>query len=561
MSREATFAALEREPFDLLVIGGGIVGAGVARDAARRGLKVALVDKADIASGTSSKSSKLVHGGLRYLKEGDIGLVFEAVNERQRLLKLAPHLVQPLPFLVPVYQGESPGLFTLNVGLWLYEALCRFRTPGRHRTRGPAETLRLEPQLGADRLKGCITYYDGGTDDARLTLENVLDARAHGAVIATYARVTACRFAGGAQERVVGVDVEDVLAPGRLAQIRATVTINAAGPWMDRILALSTPDAAAPTTIVPAKGVHLVVDSARLATNHAIVMSAPADQRVVFTLPTPHLARSGVGRTVIGTTDTRYEGDRNRLGPDVADVEYLLACANRYFPEAQLTPDDVLSTWTGLRPLMAPKQAEANMSAISREHTVFQRPGMVSVAGGKLTTYRRIAAELTDAAIQQLDGRVPVRPCDTDTALLPGAPGITSDEHGVHGPPASRLGPEFAALAPAVYSHLIATYGARIGALAPYLARPGGSERLDPELPYLMAEVDLAVADEEAQRLDDVLARRVPLLLWARDQGLGCADRVAERMAAALGWTAGRQVEELAHYREQIKLSQAFRRP
>jgi glycerol-3-phosphate dehydrogenase len=559
MSRQATFAALERETFDVLVIGGGIVGAGVARDAARRGLKVALVEKTDLAAGTSSKSSKLVHGGLRYLREGDLKLVFEAVNERQLLFQLAPHLVQPLPFLIPVYQGERPGLFTLDAGLWIYEALCLFRTPGRHRILRQQDTLRLEPALDRDHLRGSLTYYDGVTDDARLTVENSLDARAHGAVIATYAEVTGFHFAGRDQGRIAGAIVQDTLDPGRGARVAAKVTINAAGAWMDRLLALSTPDAPEPPRVVPSKGVHLVVDAARLPAHHAVVMAAPQDKRVVFALPTPHLARAGAGRTVIGTTDTRYEGDRDKLGPDAADVEYLLTCANHYFPEARLTPDDVLATWTGLRPLMAPKTNETNMSAISREHTLFLRPGLVSVAGGKLTTYRRIAAELVDAALVQLGDSVRSRPCDTGTALLPGAEGITADEHTVRGPAKADLGAPFAALDETVWGHLIGTYGSRVKAMGPYLAAAGGTQRLDDELPFLAAEADWAVAEEEALRLDDVLGRRVPLILWARDQGLGAAEAVADRMAIRLGWSEGRRQAEIQHYRQQVALSQQFR--
>lgn len=559
MDRQGTFAALERETFDVLVIGGGIVGAGVARDAARRGLKVALVDKTDLAAGTSSKSSKLVHGGLRYLREGDLKLVFEAVNERQLLFRVAPHLVQPLPFLIPVYQGEKPGLMVLDAGLWLYEALCLFRTPGRHRILRAGETSRLEPALGRDQLKGSLTYYDGVTDDARLTVANVVDARAHGAVIATYTEVTAFHFADLAKERLAGVVVRDTLESGREARIQARVTVNAAGAWMDHLLALSTPQATAPARVVPSKGVHLVVDAARLPVHHAIVMAAPQDGRVVFALPTPHLAHSGVGRTVIGTTDTHYAGDRDRLGPDAADIEYLLTCANDYFPEAKLTADDVLSTWTGLRPLMAPKGQETNMSAISREHSLFMRPGLVSVAGGKLTTYRRMAAEIVDAALDQLGTSVRARPCDTATALLPGADGIVADEDAVRGPSQASLGPAFAGIDPASFTHLVAAYGGRVTAMGDVLGAPGGSVRLDDDLPYLAGEVDWAVTQEEALRLDDVLGRRLPMLLWARDQGLGCAEAVADRMARLLGWSETRRQTELHHYRAQIALSQQFR--
>jgi glycerol-3-phosphate dehydrogenase len=419
--------------------------------------------------------------------------------------------------------------------------------------------MRLEPALGRDRLKGSLTYYDGVTDDARLTVANILDAKAHGAVIATYTEVTGFRFDGAGKDRITGAIVQDALDPGRGATITAKVTINAAGAWMDHLLAKSTPNAPAPPRVVPSKGVHLVIDGDRLPVHHAIVMSAPQDQRVVFALPTPHLARAGVARTVIGTTDTRYEGERDQLGPDAADVTYLLACANDYFPNAKLTPDDVIATWTGLRPLMAPKSNETNMSAISREHTLFMRPGLVSIAGGKLTTYRRMAAELVDAALKQVDGGRQFRPCDTATALLPGGEGIRADEHAVKGPDKNSLGPAFASLNAETYAHLLGTYGGRVTAMGDCLAAPGALQRLDEELPFLMAEVDWAVSEEEAQRLDDVLGRRLPLILWARDQGLGCAETVADRMATKLGWSDARRQAEVTHYRRQVALSQQFR--
>lgn len=540
--RAAAFARLAEGPFDLLVVGGGITGAGIARDAALRGLKVALVEKLDFGAGTSSKSSKLIHGGLRYLEHGELGLVFESVNERKRLMRLARHLVRPLPFLVTNYRGDRRWLATLAFGLWIYDALCFFGNYRNHVTYGPKKTLELEPTLRATGLNGGILYYDCLTDDARLTLECALDAQALGAVVLNHAR--AGKLLKDASGRVRGVVVRDE-ETGADVEVQTRVVVNATGPWSDEVRAL----AGEPRILKPTKGVHLVVDEQRLPVRHALMMNSPRDKRVVFCIPW------GLGRTVVGTTDTFFDGSPDTLEPTRDDIDYLLETANAYFPRAELTHDDVLATWSGLRPLLKPENDSAGASAVSREHMIYDSPGFVTIAGGKLTTFRRMAAEVVDRAILQLN--VATR-STTATRPLPGAEGLTESDEAVDALVASLEGkglPEGGA------RYLGHEYGARAPMVLARAERdPGALERLDPELPSIFAQVDEAVDVEFARTLDDVLSRRIPLVLRARDQGLGIAEKVARRMAPKLGWSEERTAREVETYRSVVAASRAFRR-
>jgi glycerol-3-phosphate dehydrogenase len=542
-ARAATLGRLSSEPFDVLVIGGGITGVGIARDAALRGLKVALVEKSDFASGTSSKSSKLVHGGFRYLEHAQFRLVFEGTNERALLMKVAPHLVRPLEFLLPVYKADKPGLFVLDVGLWIYDGMSKFSSPKLHRTVRAGRLAKLEPGLKLDALEGGLLYYDCATDDARLTLENVIDARALGAAIVNYTRAVKLLKDG---DRIIGAEVQAIEGEGATLPIRARVTINATGPWCDEIRQLAGDAGILHTS----KGVHLVVDSARLNPRHAVVMKQK--KRIVFCIPW------GGDRTVIGTTDTFYDGKPEDVHTDQHDVDYLLALANNYFPEAKLRSEDVLATWAGLRPLIKEDDAGATASDVSREHLIVERPGLVTIAGGKLTTYRRMAAEVVERAGKQLGE---LAPCGTADRPLPGAAGAVyaAGYAGV-----TRLQEELAAegsVDGAVAKQLASTYGARAPAVvARVKADVSAGRRLDPELPYIEAQVDVAVDEEQALSVEDVLGRRIQLLLRGRDQGLGCAERVAKRMASKLGWDEARTQGEIEHYRGVVARTRMFRR-
>jgi glycerol-3-phosphate dehydrogenase len=546
--RAATLHKLASQTFDLLVIGGGITGAGIARDAALRGLAVALVEKSDFAAGTSSKSSKLVHGGFRYLEHAQFRLVFEGTNERALLMHVAPHLVRPLEFLLPVYKHDKPGLFVLDVGLWIYDGLSKFSSPKLHRTVRAPRVGKIEPGLKRAELDGALLYYDCATDDARLTLENIIDARALGATIVNYTRAVKLLRDG---ERICGAEVQPVDFGTRggddaaTVPIRAKVTINATGPWTDDVRRLAGDKG----ILHASKGVHLVVDAKRLAPRHAVVMKQK--KRIVFCIPW------GQDRTVIGTTDTFWDRPPEEVHTDAQDVAYLLDLANNYFPEAKLGPDDVLATWAGVRPLIKPDSDVATASDVSREHHILERPGLVTIAGGKLTTYRRMAAEVVDHAGKQLGA---IAPCATESRPLPGAaePIFSAGYAGV-----TQLSERLAAqgvVDAAVAKHLANTYGARApSVVARVEAEPALGERLDPELAYVMAQVDVAVDEEQALTVEDVLGRRLQLLLRARDQGLGCTERVARRMATRLGWDEARTRREIEHYRAVVDGTRRFR--
>jgi len=549
-----------REPYDVVCLGGGITGAGVARDAAHRGLKVALLDKGDFGSGTSSKSSKLVHGGLRYLEQGELKLVFEGTAERSLQMRRAPHLVRPIPFLVPIYKRNRPGLAVIDIGLWIYDALAMFRSPKLHKTYRGKRVKALEPALGTDGLAGALEYYDCMTDDARLVLENVLDARALGADVLSYTRATGVVRDG--RGRVAAVRARDELT-GAERELPCRAVVVAAGPWTDEVLGTVGVSFGRPL-LRPTKGVHVVVDHARLPVTRAVTLFT-RDKRVIFCLP-------WVERTVIGTTDTDFAGDPDDVAADRADVTYLCEHANEFFPEAKLGADDVIATWAGLRPLIAPPEGDgaSRASDVSREHEVFVREeGVVVVAGGKLTTYRRMAKEVVDRAVEWLqnrgdaafEGRV-IRRCRTKHRPLPGAQGLEALE--LPGQKAiAALAARLAAgakLPARVAEHLAQTYGTRADqVVARGRAEPALLDRIDPELPYLWAEVDHAVDADLARTVEDVLARRIPLGLRGRDQGLAVAERVAERMAARLGWSAAERARQVERYAACVATTRRFR--
>jgi glycerol-3-phosphate dehydrogenase len=545
---------LENTEFDLIIVGGGITGAGIARDAALRGLRVALLEKGDLARGTSSASSKLIHGGLRYLEQLELGLVREGVSERAVLTRVAPHLARPLPFLFPIYRTGPAGPLKIKAGMLLYDALALFKNYRNHRMLPARATARAEPQLLREGLRGSTVYYDCMTDDARLTVETALDAEAHGAVIATYFEVT--RFRRDPSGRITGVHARDTLetalagngSSAREVEVRGKLTLVAAGPWTDQVLGLAG-DEQRPL-LRPTKGVHIVFDRARLPIDHAIVLRAVRDDRVLFAIPWGE-------RTVIGTTDTDDKLGPERCDADAADVDYLIETSNHYFPELHARESDVLSTWAGLRPLMAHDAATA--SEVSREHEIRDvTPGLMVIAGGKLTTYRLMAEQAVDRVAQKLGSRRTVlERCRTKTTPLPGAanPEALAD-----------LGRAAAGLArahglePDVALHLIHSYGLRAPAVLLCGREAGvGAERIAPDLPYVWAEVAFAAQAEHALRLDDALRRRTNIFLKDVDQGLGVAARAAAIMGRVLGWDAARERLEVERYRTLVGASRAYR--
>ncbi|MBI4618487.1 MAG: glycerol-3-phosphate dehydrogenase/oxidase [Planctomycetes bacterium] len=545
VERAYALQSFREATFDVAIVGGGITGAGIARDAAMRGLSVALVEKGDIASGTSSRSSRLIHGGLRYLEQGRLGLVFEALEERTVLCRIAPHLARPLPFLFPVYEGSRRGLWTVSAGMWIYDGLSFFRSYRLHKTLSAVRVRELEPRLASDGLAGGVLYYDCATNDARLTLENAIAAGRAGASIATWCEATGFLREGG---RVAGLAARDRLG-GAEFEVRARVVVVAAGPWLDCQLPLATGSQS--RFLRPTKGVHLVVPSSRLPVSHAVVGSAVADRRVIFLLPWG-------GFTIVGTTDTDYDGDPDRVAADAADVEYLLATANACIPGADLGPFDVASTYAGLRPLL--RQEGVPESELSREHRILEpAEGLLAIAGGKLTTYRRMAAEVVDRALRELPPGTALHPaCRSAEEPLPGAPGWTWEN--VDGSTEEKALLAEHKIPPDVVKHLLRTYGARAFEIASLAGKdPLLATRIHPDRPNLWAGLDFAVEEEMALRLEDFLVRRTSLFHKAPDQALGLARPVAERMARLLGWEEARVEEEVANYRELVAASRAFR--
>jgi glycerol-3-phosphate dehydrogenase len=532
-SVRATIEQITAQPADLLVIGGGITGAGVARDAAMRGLRTVLVEQQDFGAGTSSRSSRLVHGGLRYLETGDLRLVLEANRERRTLLRIAPHLVWPLPFIFPLHRGDRIPLWRLAAGMWLYDALALFRNVRTHRMLGKRALLEAEPMLRERGLLGGARFYDAQCDDARLTLATIRSAAHHGAMVANYVAVRGLERTAG---RVVGAQIEDRLTGGR-GVLRASVVVNATGPWADRVRVLE--DSGATPLLQPTKGVHIVVDRSRLGHREAIVFTSPIDGRVLFILPWGELS-------YIGTTDRDTAEPPDRLTVGAEDIVYLLRSANARFPNARLGVEDVRASWAGLRPLVADKDRTA-ASSRSREHAIVHGSGgMITVVGGKLTTYRSMAAEVVDRAVRELrfrDGRPRSESPRTDEEPLPGGEAADLGQFRERG---LELG-----VTPESVEHLLRHYGTE----AAGIYNLGAGERrllrrLAPPHPAVEAEVVHAVRREMAQTVEDVLVRRTHLYYEARDRGVPAARRVAELMARERGWDEARVEAETARYAE-----------
>jgi glycerol-3-phosphate dehydrogenase len=523
--RDALFLALGEEVFDLLVIGGGITGAGVARDAALRGLRVALVEKHDYASGTSSRSSRLVHGGVRYLEHGQLGLVFESSRERRTLQRIAPHLVRPLAFTWPVYRGARVPRWKLGAGLLLYDVLSLFRNR-THERLDATEVHAREPSLRTDALVGGARYWDAATDDVRLTLATALSAQRAGAVVLNHTAVVALVREAG---RVSGATVEGMLDRATTT-VHARVVVNATGPWSNEIERMA--DAGAEAGVRGSKGVHVSVPRARIGNAAAVTLTVPQDGRVMFVLPADRYA-------IIGTTDT-YDATRpDDVHATNADVTYLLEAANHYFPDARLRDTDVVSAWAGVRPLAA-HGATGTPSSASREHSIVESaPGLLRVTGGKLTTYRSMAAQVVDG-VERLLGRTPSR---CQTAKLPLTGGELAD-------PEVEIAHAVAATADEVVARrLVLAYGvAWHGIWSLTQADPALGAVVEPGLPYLHAELLHAITHEQAATLGDLLIRRVPVAFETRDHGRSTARRIAHVVGRWLRWSAEEVDDAVAAY-------------
>jgi glycerol-3-phosphate dehydrogenase len=525
--RRAALARLSDEAFDVVVIGGGATGTGCALDAATRGLDVALVEARDFASGTSSRSSKLVHGGLRYLEQRNFGLVREALKERGLLLNvLAPHLVTPVPFLLPLTEWWQR--FYIGAGLLLYDSLGGHEGLPRHRHLTKRQAFKIAPALRHDALVGAIQYYDGKVDDARHTMTVARTAALFGAAVATNTRVVGFLRAG---ERVTGVRVRDELS-GNETDVRARMVVNATGVWTDDVQALV--GERGKFKVRASKGIHLVVPRDRLQLDTGLILRT--EKSVLFVIPW--------GRHwIIGTTDTDWELDKAHPAASAADIDYVLEHVNAVL-EQPLTHADVEGVYAGLRPLLTGESEST--SKLSREHTVaVPVPGMVAVAGGKYTTYRVMAKDAIDVVVRNLDRTVPESA--THVTPLLGASGFqalwnrreyVARNSGVH---------------VAWIEHLLRRYGTRIDDLLSLIAeRPELGKPLQGAEDYLAVEVIYACSHEGALHLDDVLARRTRISITTWDRGVEASEHAAPLMAEVLGWDEATTAAEVEIYRARV---------
>ena len=537
--RDDALRRLADEEFDVLVIGGGITGAGVALDAASRGLRTALVEKGDFASGTSSKSSKMVHGGIRYLQQREFRLVYENLAERQRLLDNAPHLVTPLPFLIPLFGRD--GVVSKTVArsyasaLWMYDITGGWRIGARHKGVDKEEALTHLPTLTTDHLVAGFLYFDARADDARLTL-TVLRTAAfeYGAAVANYTPVV--RLTTGSNGAVNGATARpDEGDESSDFAIRARVVVNATGVWADEVRALD--EGSDPHAIRPAKGVHVTVPAERLPCDIAAVIPVPKDKRSIFVVSWP-----GTDLVYLGTTDTDYRGPLDDPACTAEDVDYLLEAANNV-TTSHLTRADVTGVWAGLRPLLATPTKGGHVSErtadLSRRHTVRESAdGLVTVTGGKLTTYRKMAQDTVDAVVGRLGESPRRRRCVTKSLSLIGATTKTRDPVAIAQPQGRLLG----------------RYGTESRAvLAVAEGRPELLEPVVTGLPYTGAEMVYAAREEMARTLDDVLSRRTRATIQRAHDAMAAATAVAALIAPDMGWDEKEATDQAARFSESCQ--------
>ena len=490
--------ALEEKPFDVIVIGAGATGAGIARDAAMRGLSVALLEARDFASGTSSRSSKLIHGGLRYLAQGELGLVQEAASERQILRNVAPHLARITPFIVPA--PSTLAATKLRAGLWTFEKLGSVPPEERHEYWSARELAQKEPTFNTAGLNGAIVYSEFLTDDARLTLANVRSASAAGAIVTNYTQVTNIIRDG---EKAVGVIAKSMLhGDHREIAVRGRMIVNAAGPWVDAIRALE--DGTAETRLTLTKGIHIVFERERVPITRTTIITAP-DKRTVFVVPRGEF-------TYIGTTDTFYPEADYWPKVETSDISYLFDTLNNAFNITPITSTDVVSIWSGIRPLIS--QPGKKPSEISRKDEDWMGPaGILTIAGGKLTAFRKMAERIVDKVADHLD--VPVKPCETETQALPGGD-CDMDE--------LQRSPIFANRTDAFVDRISHLYGSE----SEEVVNAGGT---------VTAEAEHAVLKEGAVTLEDYWVRRSARAWFDHEGGMKSLAPAADKMASLLHWS------------------------
>ena len=512
---------LRTERFDIVIIGGGITGAGVARDAAGRGLKVALVEAKDFSHGTSSRSSKLVHGGIRYLENMEFHLVFEALSERTKLFEIAPNLVHPLRFMIPLFKSSRVGMFKMGMGMLLYDALALFRSPEMHERLSRDQTLNRMPMVNSQGLIGSYIYSDAYMDDARLVIETLRDANEEKAICANYLKVIKTKFEKiEGQDRVQALEIEDQLTKEKFF-IQCDHVVCTVGPWTDLVGEKLVSDWK--NILRPTKGIHLTLNKNRLPLSSAVVMAAEHGDRIVFAIPRHEMI-------IIGTTDTDFSGNPDEVVVTAEDVTYLLKITNEHFPGAQLSEKDIISTYAGVRPLV--KDESHNEGKTSREHTILSDPrGFTFVAGGKYTTYRLMSEQIVDQVIKHwpVERKLSLGSCKTTEALNPYVTTAAYERAQQVVVPGDK-----------VLHWMVERYGEE----AFEILKVYGSHNSIWQL-----EAFQAVYKTMCLNLVNFYSLRVPLVLAYEDHGLSFIDEIAGVFQSALGWST----VELQRQKEDVK--------
>lgn len=518
-TRTNNLKKLESEHFDLLILGGGITGAGVARDAAARGLKVGLIEASDFAFGTSSRSSKLIHGGIRYLENKEFHLVFEALSERTKLFHMAPHLVHPLRFMIPLFSDSRVGMFKMGLGMWLYDALSLFQTPEMHERLNAHETIDRMPIVKAKELQGSFIYSDAYMDDDRLVHETLRSANEHGAVCVNYVSAEKSEF--GNDRKIKAIFAHDSINNKKI-KISAKHVICSVGPWTDIVGEKVVDDWK--TILRPTKGIHLTFAKDRLPLSSAVVMAAQESSRIVFAIPRHEMI-------IVGTTDTDFKGNPTDAIVTPEDVEYLLNITNQYFPGAKLQAADIISSYVGVRPLV--KDESSSEGKTSREHTIMSDDrGFTFVAGGKYTTYRLMAEQIVDRALKSFsfDTRASLKRCQTNEPLNP-----------YISPDAYSEAVNTAAENP-LLKQLADRYGKENKVI---LEKYGYTDRI------WALEAYQAINTTMCLNLIDFYTRRAPLFLAQKDHGLEFLDEVSEVFRSELNLSneaIEKQKQDLKNY-------------
>lgn len=538
LDRKKNIQQIKNDFFDLAIIGGGINGAGVARNAASRGMKVALVEAEDFAFGTSSRSSKLIHGGIRYLENLDFHLVFEALSERKKLFELAPHLVHPLRFVLPIYKNSRVGMFKMGLGMWLYDALSLFQAPKLHERWGKKETLFHVPMLNNNDLCGSYVYSDAYMDDDRLVIETLRSANELGACCTNYVKVISSEMKEG---RLVGLNLKDQIN-NELFTLKAHHFISTAGPWSDQLA--QTLLKKWQSRLRPSKGIHITLKKERLTLPQAVVMAADKDKRIVFAIPRHEMV-------IIGTTDTDYSEDPHLVRSEIDDINYLLKITDEYFPGAKLQANDILMSYAGIRPLV--KDGSATEGTTSREHLIISDSrNLTWVAGGKYTTYRKMAEDSVKATLKFFpkEKQSLFKKSETLNPLNP----LASKESLLRAHLLKNKWKNETHLSQEIVENLLEQHGLEAVSLIEKCSKTKQN------LSIWEIEAKFAIENTMCLNLLDFFLRRTPLILSQADHGLSIIDPISQLFTQELCWSENERLEQIQKVKDYINNELAWKK-